>query len=152
MIAETPFLQTKYNQLLSRNWQKHFSYKLNIIKSVSTPRHNIMSCQWQYYSAWVCSDDNGNVHSVIWLLSAEYCQCQQSSGAPASHWIWSPPTLEPPRVRSVGCRLVKVSQRKISISRYPEYNCVSFEQFLPFTVQPPELEWSGAGAQLQLVL
>ena len=31
-----------------------------------------------------CSDDNGNVHSVIWLLSAEYCQCQQRSGAPAT--------------------------------------------------------------------
>lgn len=42
------------------------------------------------------------------------------------------------------CRLIKVSQRKISIPRYPEYNCVSCEQFLPFTVQPPELLWSGA--------
>ena len=48
------------------------------------------------------------------------------------------------------CRLIKVSQRKISIPRYPEYNCVSFEQFLPFTVQPPELLWSEACAQLQL--
>ena len=35
-----------------------------------------------------CSDDNGNVHSVIWLLSAEYCQCQcqQRSGAPATEY------------------------------------------------------------------
>ena len=48
------------------------------------------------------------------------------------------------------CRLIKVSQSKISIPRYPEYNCVSFEQFLPFTVQPPDLLWSGAWAQLQL--
>ena len=41
---------------------------------------------WQFYSAWVCSDDNGSVHSVIWLLSAEYCQCQQRSGAPATEY------------------------------------------------------------------
>ena len=35
-----------------------------------------------------CSDDNGSVHSVIWLLSAEYCQCQcqQRSGAPATEY------------------------------------------------------------------
>ena len=33
-----------------------------------------------------CSDDNGSVPSVIWLLSAEYCQCQQSSGAPATEY------------------------------------------------------------------
>ena len=82
MIAETPLLQTKYNQLLSRNWQKHFSYKLNIIKSVSTPRHNVMTVLQRVCSE--CSDDNRNVPSVIWLLSAEYCQCQQSSGAPAT--------------------------------------------------------------------
>lgn len=100
MIAETPLLQTKYNQLLSRNWQKHFSYKLNIIKSVSTPRHNVMTVLQRLVT-------------ISGVLSVSVSAEKRSS----SHWIWSPPTLEPPRVRSVAADLSRFLRGK---SRYQD--------------------------------
>ena len=117
MIAETPLLQTKDNQLLSRNWQKHFSYKLNIIKSVSTPRHNVMTVLQRVCSE--CSDDNGNVHAQCYLvtISGVLSVSVSAEKRSSSHWIWSLPTLEPPRVRSVAADLSRFLRGK---SRYQD--------------------------------